>query len=145
MMMSSSKTCSTYHVSLCLIFFSAFLFLFVFILVVRELGADNLLSCSGDDEPTAQPIPAQPVQVPRVEPQLDLPQSDVRQTALENAPVERATDPRKQPSGPAAAAKDDDDDVDKALIHDGGAQESNSRDEIFLKDTRPNPNKHEDG
>lgn len=114
----------------------------------RELGADNLLSCSGDDEPSAQPIPTQPVSAPKTEPQPDLPQSELRQAAPENAPVERATDPRKQPSDPSFFARDDDNDPDKALIRDGGGQamyESSSRDETPLKDIRPNPNKHEDG
>jgi len=74
----------------------------------------------------------------------------------ENPVVERATDPRKQPtSAPVNTdyATADNSDPDKELIRNGGAfqqqqqkhqqvHESHSRDDTL---SRLNPNKHEDG
>ena len=72
-------------------------------------------------------------------------EQDQFQLPPQNGNIERATDPRKQPTD--AAPTYDNTDYDRELAKSGGSvmqQEASSRDETPIG-SRPNPNKHEDG
>jgi hypothetical protein len=108
-----------------------------------------ILFCSGDEDASAQQQQQQqqthqaqaniaPAPV-KEEPQA-VPQQQY-ESAPENGSIERASDPRRQPSDTNVK---DEHDPDRDFAQNGGGQwqESNYREE---KDNRPNPNKHEDG
>jgi hypothetical protein len=111
--------------------------------------------CSGDEESAAQPAAAPPVTTqsnsapPKIESPQDLQPQQEQYYQPETAIVERATDPRKQPSSAPVFTGDDDHDPDRDFARNGGGiqhmHDSSSRDDTAMRDTRPNPNKHEDG
>ena len=138
MMMSSSKTCSTYPRKP-----------FTFFLQKNQY-ADNLFSCSGDDDTSAQPT-SLPLQSKSAPPKIESPTQQHEQQYQEqqyqpDVVAERATDPRKPQSAPAPAVKEE---PDTEFARNGGGMQqyhdTYSRDETSMKDSRPNPNKHEDG
>jgi hypothetical protein len=70
--------------------------------------------------------------------------------AVESVKVERATDPRSQPA-PSAESRQEEIDPDREFARNGGGQQQQqqqwqgSHDEPPMRESRPNPNKHEDG
>ena len=77
------------------------------------------------------------------------PAQQLYQSPPQNGSIERATDPRKPPAD-TYAVTDNDNDLDTEFARTGGAMvrqeyDVSSRDETPIKDSRPNPNKHEDG
>ena len=115
------------------------------------------LLCSGDEDSSAQQAAppaasAQPVNVDTAPIQQQQQQQQMQQQPQENEyqVAERASDPRRQPAPPAQNTEDFD--ADRDFARNGGSgggggqwQESHPRDETPYKDSRPNPNKHEDG
>jgi len=103
--------------------------------------------CSGDEESSAQRTNTGP----GASPTFNAPQG-VAQSTPSNGAVERATDPRKQPSAPAPQPtldEEEENDPDKDFVESGGGasyqQTSSYHEDTGSKNARPNPDKHEDG
>jgi len=137
MTMSFSRTCSTY-LFICFCLDYHFLASTASVLLIYSL-------CSGDEESSAQRANTTTVAPPA----FSAPPA-VAQSTPSNGAVERATDPRKQPSAPAPQpdpAEEEENDPDREFVESSGAayQQTSSYHEDTSKGQRPNPDKHEDG